>query len=184
MQEVQPPVQEVQPVQEIQPVQQVQQPVQENPPVRQVQQPQNANPVVNLASFNEVVQAVGFTPLYIPQKSGYTITSMMMIDNRVAEIRYSRKWEPNVSLHVRTYKRAAGEELKDISGVHGVKWRVNVANGITTYIAKIEESKHVAAWAVGNYTFSAYVENLSFAAFYALVSDELVDLSQHYFLGN
>ena len=184
VQQVQQPVQEVQPVQEIQPVQQVQQPVQENPPVRQVQQPQNANPVVNLASFNEVVQAAGFTPLYIPKKSGYAITSMMMIDNRVAEIRYSRKWEPNVSLHVRTYKRAAGEELKDISGVHGVKWRVNVANGITTYIAKIEESKHVAAWAVGNYTFSAYVENLSFAAFYALVSDELVDLSQHYFLGN
>lgn len=170
-------VQEVQPVEEIQPVQEVQ-------PVEQQQNINLPNPIISYASFNEIVQAVGFTPLYIPKKSGYTITAMMTIDNKIAEVRYSRKWEPAVSLHVRTYRRAAGEELKDISGVHGVKWRVNVANGISTYVAKIEENKQVAAWAVGNYTFSAYVENLSFAAFYALIADELVDLSQHYYLGN
>ncbi|MBQ7704828.1 MAG: hypothetical protein IJT73_05295 [Selenomonadaceae bacterium] len=160
-------------------------PVKENPPA--VNQPQNVslpNPILTYASFNEVVQAVNFTPLYVPKKSGYNITAMMTINNRVAEIRYNRKWEPNVSLHVRTYKRAAGEELKDISGVYGVKWRVNVVGGITVYIAKIDENKHVAAWAVGNYTFSAYVENLAFAAFHAFVSDELVDLSTHYYLGD
>ena len=142
------------------------------------------NPIVTYSNFNEIVQAVGFTPLYIPKKFGYNITAIMTIDKRLAEIRYNRKWEPNVSLHVRTYRRAAGEELQDISGVHGVKWRVNAANGITTYIAKIDENKNVAAWAIGNYTFSAYVENLSFAAFHSLVLDELVDLSQHYYLGD
>ena len=168
-------VREIQVVEEVQPVENVQNEVTN----------QNfgvANPMVNRASFNEVVQAVNFTPLYLPHKSGYTITSMFTIDNQIAEIRYSRKWEPNTSLHVRTYHRADGEELNDISGVHGVKWRVNVTNGITTYIAKIDETKHVAAWAVGNYTFSAYVENLSLAAFMSIVSDELVDLSQHYYL--
>ena len=141
------------------------------------------NPVLSYANFNEMVQAVQFTPLYIPKKSGYDINSMMTINNKIAEIRYRRKWEQNVALHVRTYRRAADEELKDISGVKGVKWRATVANGISIYIAKISENKHVAAWAVGNYTFSAYVENLSFAAFHSLVSDELVDLSQHYYLG-
>lgn len=166
----------------------VEKPVETPPPVEEqkpIQPPQNvslANPIVNYASFNEIVQALQFTPLYIPKKSGYDIVSIMSIDN-VAEIRYRRKWEPNVLLHVRTYRRAEGEELKDISGVHGVKWRVHAANGITTYLAKIEENKHVAAWAVGRYTFSAYVENLSFAAFHSLVADELVDLSQHYYLG-
>ena len=172
-----PPVEKNQLVEEIKSVEEV-------PPVEQQQNINLPNPIVSYASFNEIVQAVGFTPLYIPKKSGYTITAMVMIDGKIAEVRYSRKWEPAVSLHVRTYRRAAGEELKDISGVHGVKWRVNVANGISTYVAKIEENKQVAAWAVGNYTFSAYVENLSFAAFYALVADELVDLSQHYYLGN
>ena len=163
---------DIQPVEEVQAVAE---------PPRNISLP---NPINSYASFNEIVQAMNFTPLYIPKKSGYTITSMMTVDGRIAEIRYSRKWEPNVSLHVRTYRRTAGEELKDISGVVGVKWRVNVVNGITTYIAKIDENKHVAAWAVGNYTFSAYVENLSFAAFHALVADELVDLSNHYYIGN
>lgn len=177
-----PAVEEFTPVEEIQDNPQIEEkvkPVAEPP--RNIGLP---NPINSYASFNEIVQAMNFTPLYIPKKSGYTITSMMTVNNRIAEIRYSRKWEPNVSLHVRTYRRAAGEELKDISGVVGVKWRVNVVNGITTYIAKIAENKHVAAWAVGNYTFSAYVENLSFAAFHALVADELVDLSNHYYIGN
>ena len=182
-------VEKIQPVEKVQPVERVQ-PVEKAQPVEKVQpvvQPQNIgmpNPVVNYASFNDIVQAINFTPLYIPKKSGYTITSIMAIDNRIAEVRYSRNWEPNVSLHIRTYRRNEGEERKDISGVHGVKWRVNVANGITTYIAKIDENKSVAAWAVGKYTFSAYVENLSFASFTSLVTDELVDLSQHYHLGN
>lgn len=177
-----PAVEEFTPVEEIQDNPQIEEkvkPVAEPP--RNIGLP---NPINSYASFNEIVQAMNFTPLYIPKKSGYTITSMMTVNNRIAEIRYSRKWEPNVSLHVRTYRRAAGEELKDISGVVGVKWRVNVVNGITTYIAKIDENKHVAAWAVGNYTFSAYVENLSFAAFHALVAYELVDLSNHYYIGN
>ncbi len=183
-----PAVEEFTPVEEMQDNPQVEENIQPAEKVKPVAEPPRniglPNPINSYASFNEIVQAMNFTPLYIPKKSGYTITSMMTVNNRIAEIRYSRKWEPNVSLHVRTYRRAAGEELKDISGVVGVKWRVNVVNGITTYIAKIDENKHVAAWAVGNYTFSAYVENLSFAAFHALVADELVDLSNHYYIGN
>lgn len=170
-----PAVADVQPVQNVQPVQTVQ-------PVEQPKNFSTKNPIENHASFNELVQAVNFTPLYIPKKIGYTISSMATIDNSVAEIRYSSKINPKVSLQIRTYRRANGEELRDISGVQGVKWRVNASNGITTYIAKINENNHVAAWAVGNYTFSAYAENLSFAEFYSLVADELVDLSQHYYL--
>ena len=180
-------------VQAVKPVEEKQSEVKKNsanPPVTTppaVTQPQNIslpNPVQVYSSFNEIVQAMTFTPLYVPKKAGYTISSMMTIDGKIAEIRYNRKWEPNVSLQVRTYRRAAGEELRDISGVTGVKWRVNVIDDMTVYIAKIDETKNVAAWAVGNYTFSAYVENLSFVAFHTLVSDELVDLSAHYYLGN
>ena len=142
------------------------------------------NPVTNFASYDEIVSALNFTPLYVPKKSGYTITSMAAIDNRLAEVNYTRRWEPNVVLQIRTYRRAAGEELKDVSGVNGAKWRINVVNGVNVYVAKIDETHHAAAWAVGNYTFSAYVENLSFAAFHSFVADELVDLSQHYYLGS
>ena len=140
------------------------------------------NPMQSYPSFEEVSKAVGFTPLYIPKKSGYTVNEIYSIGNRMAEIRYGRRWEPEVSLHIRTYKRTPGEELKDISGVNNVKWRVDTTGATTVYVAKINDNTHAAAWAVGDYTFSAYVENLSFAAFHSLVVEELVDLSAHYFV--
>ena len=133
------------------------------------------------ANFAEVARAVKFIPLYMPRKSGYEITALYA-QAGIVEIRYGRRWEPNVSLIVRTHKRADGEELKDISGVTGVKWRVDTTTGTTIYIAKISDTQQVAAWAVGHYTFSAQAENLSFAGFHSLVADELVELSTHYYL--
>ena len=133
------------------------------------------------ANFAEVARAVKFIPLYMPRKSGYEITALYA-QAGIVEIRYGRRWEPNVSLIVRTHKRADGEELQDISGVTGVKWRVDTTTGTTIYIAKISDTQQVAAWAVGHYTFSAQAENLSFAGFHSLVADELVELSTHYYL--
>ena len=133
------------------------------------------------ASFIEVTRTVHFIPLYMPRKSGYEITGISAGEN-IVEVRYGRRWEPTVSLAVRTHKRTAGEELQDISGVTGVKWRVDNTTGTTIYIAKISDTQHVAAWAVGQYTFSARSENLSFAGFYSLVADELVELSRYYYI--
>ena len=117
----------------------------------------------------------------MPRKSGYEITAIYAGQD-IVEVRYGRRWEPTVSLAVRTHKRAPNEELQDISGVTGVKWRVDNTTGTTIYIAKISDTKHVAAWAVGQYTFSAQSENLSFAGFYSLVADELVELSRYYYI--
>ena len=133
------------------------------------------------ANFVEVARAVHFVPLYVPRKSGYEITAIYA-GQGIVEIRYGRRWEPTVSLAVRTYKRADGEELQDISGVTGVKWRVDTTTGTTIYIAKISDTEQVAAWAVGHYTFSARSENLSFAGFHSLIADELVELSTHYYV--
>lgn len=148
------------------------------PPITEVSMPDQK---AIYANFAEVVRAVHFVPLYVPRKSGYEITALYA-GQGIAEVRYGRRWEPTVSLTVRTHKRAEGEELQDISGVTGVKWRVNTATGTTIYIAKLSETQHVAAWAVGHYTFSAQSENLSFAGFHSLVADELVELSTHYYL--
>ena len=133
------------------------------------------------ANFEEAARAAHFIPLYMSKKSGYEITALYG-EAGIVEVRYGRKWEPTVSLSVRTYKRTDGEPLKDISGVTGVKWRVDTSTGTTIYIAKISETQQVAAWAVGHYTFSARAENLSFAGFHSLVADELVELSTHYYL--
>ena len=139
------------------------------------------NQKVVYSNFAEVARAVKFVPLYMPKKSGYEITSLYA-EQGVAEIRYGRRWEPTVSLTVKTHKRVAGEEPQDISGVTGVKWRVDNSTGTTFYIAKVSETYQVAAWAVGQYTFSAQAENLSYAGFHSLVSDELIELSTHYYM--
>ena len=133
------------------------------------------------ANFEEAARAAHFIPLYMPKKSGYEITAIYS-EPGIVEVRYGRRWEPTVSLSVRTHKRTDGEPLRDISGVTGVKWRVDTSTGTTIYIAKISETQQVAAWAVGHYTFSAQAENLSFAGFHSLVADELVELSTHYYL--
>lgn len=148
------------------------------PPVETATLP---NQALIYANFAEVAQVVKFIPLYMPRKSGYEITALYA-GAGIAEVRYGRRWEPTVSLTIRTYKRRDGEDPQDISGVTGVKWRVDTTTGTTIYIAKISETEQVAAWAVGHYTFSAQAENLSYAGFHSLVADELVELSTHYYL--
>lgn len=170
------PVPQPQP-QPVTPSQPQPQPVTPSPTVTQTLPDQNSI----YANFAEVARAVNFIPLYMPRKSGYEIVGLYA-ERGIAEIRYGRRWEPTVSLTVRTHKRAEGEQLQDISGVSGVKWRVDTTTGTTIYIAKISDTQQVAAWAVGHYTFSARAENLSFAGFHSLVADELVELSTHYYL--
>lgn len=140
------------------------------------------SPIVTYHSFEEAARKVGYIPLYIPRKSGFAMNYIAVINDNIVEIRYGRRWEPTVTLSVRTYKRPAGEDLKDISGVYGVKWKIDLSSGTTIYIARVSDNSNVAAWAVGQYTFAAMTENLSFAAFHALVVEELVDLCNHYFV--
>lgn len=141
------------------------------------------NPIQSFGAFDELVEELGYTPLYVPKRSGYTLNYMATISGTVGELRYSQRWETGSSLVVRTYKRPKGEELRDISGVHGVKWRVDLSGGTPIYLARISENANAAAWSVGQYTFAATADNLSFAAFRTLIFDELADLSMHYFIG-
>ena len=141
-----------------------------------------SNPIVTYSNFNDAAKKVGYIPLYIPRKSGYTMNYIAVIGGDIVEIRYGRRWEPNVVLSVRTYKRPAGEQLKDISGVNGVKWKIDTSSDTTIYIARISNNSSVAVWALGQYTFAAMVENLSFAAFHSLIVEELVDICNHYFI--
>ena len=176
----------------------------EQPPVQPVSQPVNTqpaapqpanqdltnlpdstgmpSPITTYANFTEAAKKVGYIPLYVPRKSGYAMNNIAVINNNIIELRYGRRWEPTVSLAIRTYKRSPGEELKDISGIYGVKWKVDLSSGMTLYIARVNDNRNVAAWSVGQYTFAAMTENLSFAAFHAFIVEELVDLCNHYFI--
>ena len=140
------------------------------------------NPIVTYSNFEDAAKKVGFIPLYVPKKSGFAMNYISVIGGNVVEIRYGKRWEPTVTLSVRTYKRSPGEELKDISGIHGVKWKVDMSSGMTIYMSRVSNEVNAAAWSVGRYTFAAMTENLSFAAFHSFIIEELVDLCNHYFV--
>lgn len=138
------------------------------------------NPIASFGTFEELAEELGYIPLYVPKSSGYALNYMSIIGGKVAELRYDRRWETDIKLIIRTYKRPKGEELRDISGVQGVKWRVDLSGGIPIYLARINDTSNAAAWSAGQYTFAAMTDNLSFAAFRTLVFEELVDLTTHY----
>ena len=142
----------------------------------------SSNAVVHYSSFEDAAKKVGYIPLYIPKKSGFSMNYIAVINDNIVEIHYGRRWEPTVTLSIRTYKRAADEQLKDISGINGVKWKVDLSSGSTIYIARISDKINAAAWSTGQYTFAAMTENFSFAAFHSLIVEELVDLCNHYFI--
>ena len=142
----------------------------------------SSNAVVHYSSFEDAAKKVGYIPLYIPKKSGFSMNYIAVVNDNIVEIHYGRRWEPTVTLSIRTYKRAAGEQLKDISGISGVKWKVDLSSGSTIYIARISDKINAAAWSTGQYTFAAMTENFSFAAFHSLIVEELVDLCNHYFV--
>ena len=139
------------------------------------------NPVVQYPVFEDARNAVGFTPLYVPRKSGYRCDYIAVIDGNLAELRFSRKWEPEVRLTVRTYLRRQGEDVRDISGVYGAECRQETIGNVPVVTARLENRTYLAAWTVGEYTFSAMLEGAAYEAFRALLSDELLDLSVHYY---
>ncbi|MBR2180178.1 MAG: hypothetical protein IJ862_07290 [Selenomonadaceae bacterium] len=156
--------------------------VDDNVKKNEIPQTDVQNPIVTYSNFEDAAKKVGFIPLYIPRKSGFAMNYIAVISGNIVEIRYSKRWEPSVTLSVRTYKRSPEEKLQDISGVNGVKWKVDLSSGMTIYIARVNENTNAAAWSVGQYTFAAMTENLSFAAFHAFIVEELVDLCNHYFI--
>ena len=140
------------------------------------------NPLTEYETYEETSQVLGFPPLFLPKLTGYDCTNYIVIGGQVADLRYGRKWEPEVHLTVRTYRMSEKEALHDISGVYGVEWQwQETEKHMPFYIARAGENSYVASWAVEPYIFSAYGENLSYAPFYNIVTEGLMELSAAYY---
>ena len=141
------------------------------------------NPYVPYETCDAAAEALGFAPLSLPETAGWQCTDIFVIDNETADLRYGRKWEPEMSLRIRTFRLPEGEPLRDISGLYGVNWRTETIKGRTVYIARAEDRErqcYAASWMVGSYIFSTYGENMSYAPFWYLLSDTLLELSALY----
>lgn len=138
------------------------------------------NPLVEYKSYEETAEVLGFPPLALPGSSGWQPTAYIVINNEMAELRYGKKWEPEVSFTVRSYRLAEGEEVSDISGLYGVRWWEENFEEQTVYTARSGEKSFAAMWNTGRYIFVAYGENMAYAPFWYLVTDSLLSQSGTY----
>lgn len=139
------------------------------------------NPMVEYPAYGVAAKALGFPPLALPEMTGYQCSKIFVIGGNVGEIRYGRKWEPEVNLTVRTYKLAKGEAVHDITGIYGVEWRTETAKGMKLYIAKVGDNSYAATWSVEPYIFAAYAENIAYTPFMNVVTNGLMEISSAFY---
>ena len=144
------------------------------------------NPMVEYATVQEAAKAAGFTPLYLPEISGYHVTNAFVISKNTVDIRYARDGETNKTLTLRT-SPAKRQQTKDISGIYSVKWIQRNIDDTTVFLAKVPAESaayhegYAAYWQQDDMLFSAYAPNISEPEFTHLLKDGLLDLSHIYF---
>ena len=144
------------------------------------------NPMVAYDSVITAKKAAGFTPLYLPELSGYHVKAVYVYHKDLVDIRYATAGDSQTQLHLRTAK-AAAQANDDISGIYSVTWEKEPIDGIEVAIAKVpaaskaEQDGYAAHWSVNGMLFSATAEHIAKPEFLHILKTGLVDLSRHYF---
>lgn len=144
------------------------------------------NPMVEYDNVLAAEKAAGFTPLYLPEISGYYTSSVFIYHKNLVDIRYTSSTNPQTKLAIRSAK-VATQKTADISGIYGVKWEKKTIDGIEVNIAKVpalskaEPDGCAAHWSVNGMLFSATAEHISQPEFLHLLKTGLIDLSRHYY---
>jgi hypothetical protein len=138
------------------------------------------NPITTYDTYGEAASVAHFRPLYLPMATGYDCHSVSLIDKTVADLRFVKRSDQQVSLRVRTAQKSANLGT-DISGVYSVTWQDKLIDGHSVSLATIKQNSYVAHWQQGTYLFSAEGENMSYTEFIDILRDGLVDMSEHYY---
>ncbi len=138
------------------------------------------NPLVEYGSYEAAAEVLGFSPLALPKSSGWHPAAYIVINNEIGELRFEKKWEPEISFTIRTCRLSEGEEPSDISGLYGVKWWDEEFEGQTVYTARYGERSYAAIWNIGRYVFAAYGKNMAYSRFWYLLTDNLLSQSGTY----
>ncbi|MDU2065335.1 MAG: hypothetical protein E6713_10900 [Sporomusaceae bacterium] len=138
------------------------------------------NPIVEYQTDEDMINTIGFTPLYLPKISGYSCDSISVISKKIADVRFQRLGDRNSKLRIRTAQQDdfSGD---DISGIYSVTWEEKHINDTAISIAKMKDHSYAAHWKTGKYLFSVQADGISYLEFMSLLSDCLVDLTAHYY---
>ncbi|WP_196599784.1 hypothetical protein [Pectinatus frisingensis] len=138
------------------------------------------NPIVVYKTYDEAANAAGFNPLYLPKLSGYTCNYISLIEKKTIDLGFQKQGDVNKNLRIRTALKDDFTD-DDISGAYSVAWEPQIIDNVKVYVGKINRNTYAAHWKQGKYLFSANAKGVSQLEFKLLLSDGLVDLSNHYF---
>lgn len=139
------------------------------------------NPMVSYDTYAEAAKVLGYAPLYLTKDSGYACTYISVISKELADLEFTKLGQPDTVLRVRTALKKVNKN-NNLSGIYGAKWEKKTVNGEEVQIAKLGDQEYAAQWNNGKYSFSVQARGLDGAGFASLLSNSLVDTTDHYFL--
>ena len=138
------------------------------------------NPIVSYGTYGSAARVLGFAPLTLSRDSGYAPDGYSVIGGRSADLSFLRLGKPEAKVRIRTAlkKEINKEELSEIYGAEWHKQRINETN---MEIAQLGPQFYAARWETGNYVFAVQGQGMEPAAFRSLLTNSLVEDTEHYF---
>ena len=138
------------------------------------------NPIVSYGTYGSAARVLGFAPLTLSRDSGYTPEGYSVIGRRSADLSFLRLGQPEAKVRIRTAlkKEISKEEL---SGIYGAEWHKQRINETNMEIAQFGPQSYAARWETGNYVFAVQGQGMEPAAFRSLLTNSLVEDTEHYF---
>lgn len=137
--------------------------------------------MVDYDNYADAAKVLGYAPLYLTKDSGYACTHISLISKEMADLGFAKLGQPDTTLRIRTALNKVNKD-NNLSGIYGAKWEKKTVNGEEVQIAKLGDQEYAAQWNNGKYSFSVQARGLDGAGFASLLSNSLVDTTDHYFL--
>ena len=139
------------------------------------------NPIVSYGTYGSAARALGFCPLTLSRDSGYAPDGYSVIGGRSADLSFLRLGQPEAKVRIRTAlkKEISKEEL---SGIYGIEWYKQRINETNMEISQLGPQSYAARWETGNYVFAVQGQGMEPAAFRSLLTNSLVEDTEHYFI--
>ena len=138
------------------------------------------NPIVSYGTYGSAARVLGFAPLTLSLDSGYAPDGYSVIGGRSADLSFFRLGQPEAKVRIRTaLKKEINKE--ELSGIYGMEWHKQRINETNMEIAQLGPQSYAARWETGNYVFAVQGQGMESAAFRSLLTNSLVEDTEHYF---
>ena len=138
------------------------------------------NPIVSYGTYGSAARVLGFCPLTLSRDSGYALDGISVIGGRASDLAFVRMGQPDSRVRIRTALKKDNKN-NNLSRIYGTEWKKQRVNETEVELAQISPQSYAATWETGNYVFAVLGEGMEPAAFRTLLTNSLVEDTEHYF---